>query len=234
MSKRMLLISNSFEFGRDFLDHCETHIMRLLTRTQRVLFVPYALRDLDAYATRVQERLHHMDLKVESIHTTQRMKDAVEAAEAIFIGGGNTFLLLERLYAFDLVGSIRERVEDGLTYIGSSAGVNVACVSIKTTNDMPIVEPPTFAALNLLPFNINPHYIEPDESSRHMGETRDARIREFHEHNEEVVVGLREGGMLCVDGRSIVLEGRTGARVFRKDCPPQDYPPGARLDFLLT
>jgi dipeptidase E len=154
---------------------------------------------------------------------------AVERAEAIFVGGGNTFRLLDALWRHGLIEPIARRVRDGMPYIGSSAGSNVACVTIKTTNDMPIVQPPTFEALNLVPFNINPHYLDPVPGSTHMGETREERIAQFHEENLPPVVGLREGAWLLIDDRGVTLQGHPGARLFRPGQPPEEYAAGTRL-----
>ncbi len=154
-------------------------------------------------------------------------------AEAISVGGGNTFRLLSALVELDLVEPIRRRVAGGMPYIGTSAGSNVACQSIKTTNDMPIVYPPTFDGLALVPFNLNPHYLDPDPNSSHMGETRETRIREFHELNEEPVLGLREGAMLRVEGERAELRGLRGSRLFRRGQEAQEYQPGDDLSFLL-
>ena len=165
---RLLLISNSTLYGSGYLDHCAAAIERFLRPgVSRVLFVPYALFDRDAYAARARERFGRMGFELESIHDADGgARAAVERAEAIFIGGGNTFRLLDALWRNDLIEPIARRVRSGLPYIGSSAGSNVACVSIKTTNDMPIVQPPAFTALNLVPFNINPHYLDPVPARR--------------------------------------------------------------------
>ena len=195
---RLLLVSNSTLYGGGYLDHCSAAITAFLGGSiARVLFVPYAVRDRDGYAARARARFEAMGLGLDSIHAAPRGPvRAIEGAEAIFIGGGNTFRLIDALWREELVEPIRGRVRAGLPYIGSSAGSNVACVSIKTTNDMPIVEPPSLAALDLVPFNINPHYLDPMPGSTHMGETREQRIAEFHEENTPPVVGLREGAWL--------------------------------------
>jgi dipeptidase E len=171
-----------------------------------------------------------LGFELESIHDAHDgPRSAVERAEAIFIGGGNTFRLLDALWRNDLIEPIARRVRGGVPYIGSSAGSNVACVTIKTTNDMPIVQPPAFEALSLVPFNINPHYIDPVPGSTHMGETREERILQFHEENLPPVVGLREGAWLRVDDTVVTLEGSTGARLFRRAQPPEEFLPGSKL-----
>jgi dipeptidase E len=231
---RLLLISNSTLHGGGYLDHCAEAITSFLTSSvSRVLFVPYAAFDRDAYAAKARARFERMGLALDSVHDARDGTRAVEEAEALFIGGGNTFRLLDALWRNALVEPIRRRVLAGMPYIGSSAGSNVACPSIKTTNDMPIVQPPSFAALNLVPFNINPHYQDPVPGSTHMGETREERIAEFHEENDAPVVGLREGAWLVVNGGTVRIEGSTGARLFRSGQSPMEYPSGSQLDFLL-
>jgi dipeptidase E len=150
----------------------------------------------------------------------------------MFIGGGNTYRLLDALWRHALIEPIRRRVRGGMPYIGTSAGSNVACPSIATTNDMPIVQPPSFTALNLIPFNINPHYLDPIPQSTHMGETREQRIAEFHEESHRPVVGLREGAWLVIDGATVTVGGSAGVRLFRRGAPAREYPSGSRLDFL--
>ena len=231
---KLLLISNSTRYGGGYLDHCADAIMSFLGPTvSRVLFVPYAAFDRDNYAAKARARFEAMNLGLDSVHDAPGGPvRAVEEAQALFIGGGNTFRLIDMLWRQELIPAIRHRVRAGMPYVGSSAGSNVACPSIRTTNDMPIVEPPTFEALNLVPFNINPHYQDPLPGSTHMGETREERIAEFHEENTPPVVGLREGAWLVVEDSKVLLQGSSGARVFRRGEMPQEFESGSRLDFL--
>lgn len=230
---RLLLISNSMQYGSGYLDHCADEIKDFLGNIKHVVFVPFALHDWDAYTNIAGERLQKMGFEVSGVQEKNTPHKNIENAEAIFIGGGNTFRLLNQLYKLNLVSLIRQRVVAGMPYIGSSAGTNVACVSIKTTNDMPIVYPPAFEALNLVPFNINPHYIDPDPNSKHQGETREQRIKEFHEMNDNPVLGLREGSMLRVENGEIILKGSTNARLFRKGGEPIEFKPGDDMSFLI-
>ena len=227
---RLLLISNSTLHGSGYLDHAETEIRDFLGDLKHVLFVPFALFDRDKYAATAQARFQKMGYELTSIHTVANPVQAVKETDAMFIGGGNTFRLLKALYEFDLLDVIRERVDAGMPYIGSSAGSNMACPTIRTTNDMPIVQPPSFNALGLVSFQINPHYLDPDPNSKHMGETREERIIQFLEENETPVVGLREGAMLRIENGEITLRGSTGARIFRRGVEPVEISPGAKLD----
>lgn len=228
-----LLISNSTSHGSGYLDHCEGEIKDYLGSVIEVLFIPYAIPDMDEYATKAVERFNRMGCRCTSIHEKEDLKDALLKAEAIFIGGGNTFLLLRRLYDNDLVGLIGERVRIGMKYIGTSAGSNVAFRGINTTNDMPIVQPPSLEAIGILPIYLNPHYIDPDPDSTHKGETRQQRIDQFHELDPAPVLGLREGAMLLLMGNDLELRGPTGAKLFRKGIEPEEFAPGADLSFLL-
>jgi dipeptidase E len=229
MDKRILLISNSTLFGSGYLDHAEAEIRDFLGSIEKVLFVPYALYDRDTYAGIAGGRFKRMGYKLSSIHDAADAIEAVAQTDAIFVGGGNTFRLLKSLYDLDLLAPIRERVARGLPYIGSSAGSNLAGPTIKTTNDMPIVQPPSFDALALVSFQINPHYLDPDPNSKHMGETREKRILEFLEENDTPVVGLREGAMVRVENGVTTLKGSSGARIFQKGVAPVEIQPGTRI-----
>src|SRR5262245_36456785 len=233
MSNRVLLISNSTLYGSGYLDHAAAEICDFLGSVKSVLFVPYALYDRDAYASLAQKRFEKMGFELTSIHKATDPTQAVSDAEAVFIGGGNTFRLLKALYDFDLIEPIRLRVAQGMPYVGSSAGSNVAGPTIKTTKDMPIVQPPSFDALGLVPFQISPHYLDPDPASTHMGETQEERILQFLEENPTPVAGLREGALVRAEGSSFRLLGSTGARIFRRGEPPVEALPGDELGELL-
>jgi dipeptidase E len=226
---RVLLISSSNVYGYGYLDQPEPEIRRFLSGRKRILFVPYALLDCEGYTRTMAERLGRMGFEVASIGGGRGLGDA----DAIFVGGGNTWRLLRALYDRDLIGPIRDAVGNCLPYIGSSAGSNVAAPTIRTTNDMPIVEVPSMDALGLVTFQINPHYLDPDPKSTHMGETREERIAQFHEENEAPVVGLREGTMLRIEGRTTKLLGLRPARIFRRGQEPVEVEPDRNIDEYL-
>lgn len=230
-TRRLLLISSSRTPGSGFLEHCQSEIRRLLgSSTGSVLFLPFALHDHDGYARTASEPFEQLGYRLESIHEKDRSVEAVLSAEAIFAGGGNTFRLLNSLYELLLLDAIRSRVRAGMPYVGSSAGTNVACASIKTTNDMPIVGPPSLDALGLVRFNINPHYQDPDPNPELTSESRDDRIREFHEENPEPVIALREGSMLRVNDSEITLIGEPGGKLFRRGQPPMELAAATKLE----
>ncbi|KAK7076215.1 hypothetical protein SK128_023567, partial [Halocaridina rubra] len=218
-SRNLLLLSNSTVHGSGYLEWAAQYITEFLhsKNVKKVVFVPYALRKMDNYTESAKKKFTSWGFELEGIHTSADPVATVNSAEAIFIGGGNTFQLLKGLYDNHLIEPIRKRVlQDGIPYIGSSAGTNVSTVSINTTNDMPIVYPPSFDALALVPFNINPHYIDADPASVHMGETRETRINEYHDiPGTPPVLGLREGSLLHVNDKAAVLKGVHAARLFR-------------------
>ncbi len=207
---------------------------------ERLLFVPYAGGDLDAYVQAITDAGLNAGYVLEGIHRAADPVAAIATADGIYVGGGNTFRLIDRMHRLGLVEPIRERVRAGVPYMGVSAGSNVACPTMMTTNDMPIVQPPSFEALGLVPFQLNAHYIlgaghyeVGGVLVKHYGETRDDRINEFHEENDTSVIGLWEGGLLwCVDG-SVRLEGAR-ARVFVKNREAVDVEPPAELDGLIV
>ena len=236
MVKNLLLISNSTLHGSGYLDHCADEIKKFLVDKKSILFVPYARpggMTHDEYTGIARARFEKIGIELSGVHEYDDPVEAVKNAEAMFIGGGNTFVLIKGLYENNLVEIIRKKVSEGMPYIGTSAGSNVATKSVKTTNDMPIVYPPSFDALNLVPFNINPHYIDPNPDSRHMGETRETRIKEFHFYNNDYVIGLREGAMLHIVDDKIKLKGTTGARLFKDGEEAKEFKPGDSLGFIL-
>src|SRR5439155_14684149 len=228
-----LLISNSTLHGSGYLDHAEREIRDFIGDRSGVIFVPFAVHDWKAYAGKVQERFRDMGLALTSVHDLSNMGRAIAEAELIFVGGGNTFRLLKRLYDHDLLDPIRRRVAAGTPYIGSSAGAIVAGPTLKTTKDMPVVEPPSFEALGLVPFQISPHYLDPDPASTHMGETQEERILQFLEENETPVAGIREGAWLLIENGAVTLKGKTGARIFRRGQAPVEVTPGAEISKLV-
>jgi dipeptidase E len=233
---RLLLLSNSTCYRRGYLEHARDDIRDFLGDTVKsVLFVPYAGVTIswDAYAEKVRKEYARLGYELVSVHKASDAAEAVREAEAIAVGGGNTFRLVDMMYETGLVEPIRDRVLAGVPFMGWSAGSNVACPSIRTTNDMPIVQPPTFDILDLVPFQINPHYTDA-VLPEHQGETRADRIAEFIEVNPDVnVVGLREGSILRVEGNKLTLLGDKNMLLFRKGEETKEYSPGDDIDFLL-
>jgi len=233
MARRLLLISNSTNHGQGYLDHVLQEIDGFLGRVRRLVFVPFALKDREGYGAKVRERLAAIGVEVATLTADEAGRRAAAGAEAVFTGGGNTFRLLKTLQDSGLLPILRQQALAGMPYMGSSAGTNIAAPTIRTTNDMPIVEPASFAALGLVPFQINPHYLDPDPGSTHMGETREQRLKEFHEENETPVVGLREGAWLRIEGDRATLGGARGARIFRRGAEPEERGTGESLEDLL-
>lgn len=220
---RLLLISSSTVHGYGYLDQPEPEIRSFLGRVKHIAFVPFAIHDREAYAAKVRERFGRMGFEVQQV----RGPADLDQAEAVFVGGGNTFRLVNALYETKTLEAIARRVRAGMPYIGASAGSNVAGLTIKTTNDMPIVYPPSFDALGLVPFQINPHYLDTDPASTHMGETREQRIMEFLEENATPVVAIREGSAIKVEDRSTRLVGIRGGRIFRRGREPEEIEAGS-------
>lgn len=228
-AKNLLLISSSTIYGCGYLDHVEEEIRGLLGKTRNVVFIPFALHDRESHAAKARQRFERMGFSLESAHSSPIPKELIAGAEAIFIGGGNTFRLLKALYDCALLDVIRRRVAQGVPFVGSSAGSIVACPALKTTKDMPVVQPPAFDALSLVHFQISPHYLDPDPQSTHMGETQEERIMQYLEENSLPVVGLREATWLRVQQGEIFLRGSCSARIFHRGQPPVEVQPGTRL-----
>ena len=223
--KRLLLVSNSTQYGRGYLDHVDSELRSLIGRAKRVLFAPFALFDREAYVAKARTRFQAMGYELEALGR----RDQLEGAEALFVGGGNTFRLLKALQDLELLAPIRRRVAEGMPYVGSSAGSIVAGPTLKTTKDMPIVQPRSFDALALVDFQISPHYLDPNPASVHMGETQEDRILQFLEENDAPVVGLREGGWIRVEGSTATLGGSPPGRVFARGRAPLEVKPGEAI-----
>ncbi|XP_055336633.1 alpha-aspartyl dipeptidase-like [Paramacrobiotus metropolitanus] len=236
--RRLLLLSSSCLHGCAPFEYAKEDITRFFgSGVKEILFIPYALKDHNDYLEKTRKRFADIGLpyNVFGIHEAASPVEAVKKASAIFIGGGNTFRLLKSLYDLNLIQPIRKRIlEEGIPYMGSSAGTNVATVSINTTNDMPIVHPPSLEALTLVPFNINPHYIEPDPNTTHMGETRDERIFEYVDlDTSHPVLGLKEGSWLLVEGSKALVQGPNGGRLFIGKDQVKDIPTGSDVSYLM-
>lgn len=233
---RLLLISNSTMPGEPYLDYPKNEIKKFLGDTPvTALFIPFAAVTFsyDEYERKVEERFSEIGHHVVSIHHFDDPVKAVKEAQAIVIGGGNTWQLVRSMRDRGLIAAIRERVIEGIPYIGWSAGSNVACPTLRTTNDMPIIDPQGFDCMNLVPFQINPHYLDKNPEG-HGGETREQRIEEFLEINPDMyVVGLREGTMLKYEEKQLELIGKLSARIFKKGTTPQELTVSDSFDFLM-
>ncbi len=217
--RRIIIASSSTVHGSGYLEYILPELKSFFSKVKTILFIPYARPSgisYDTYTEKAREAFVKVDIDVKGIHEFDNPKESVLKAEAIFTGGGNTFELVNQLYKNDVIDSLRKVVEAGTPYLGTSAGSNICGITMMNTNDMPIVYPPSFDTMGLIPFNINAHYLDPDPSSKHMGETRETRIKEFHVFNETPVLGLREGSWLEVSNKEIKLKGQLSARLFRK------------------
>lgn len=223
--KRILLASTSTVYGGTYLSYLQDELIDFFTGIDEILFVPYARPSgitHDEYTQIAQQFFNRIGKRIVGLHTFADPKKAIRQAKAIFTGGGNTFVLVNQLYGLEVMDVLREAVENGTLYMGTSAGSNIAGQTMQTTNDMPIVYPPSFKTLGLVPFNINPHYLDPDPQSKHKGETRETRIKEFHVFNDTPVIGLREGSWLRVEDEKVSLKGDLTARIFLKGQEPYE------------
>jgi dipeptidase E len=236
VGEEVLLLSTSTVHGGNYLDYALDVVKDFLGDCRTVHFAPYALADLDEYTATVRAALQPLGVSVVGIHESEKSpRVSVHEADVLFVGGGNSFRLLRAFQRLDLVHLVRERALAGnLRYWGSSAGSNLACPTIRTTNDMPIVDPAGFAALGLIPFQVNPHYADPDANSMHMGETREQRLQQFLEENDVPVLGLREGSLLHLRQETLTLGGIVPARLFQRGRPPEEHAPGSDLTSLLA
>lgn len=234
--KNLIIASTSTLHGGDYLDYLMPELKLHFASCQTVLFIPYARPggiSHDDYTKKVNVAFAKIDKKVNGIHEFENAKEAVENAEAIFVGGGNTFLLVTQLYENDVMKTISDAIATGIPYLGTSAGSNITGISMQTTNDMPIIYPPSFKTLGAIPFNLNPHYLDANLQSKHMGETRETRIKEFHAFNETPVLGLREGSWLDVKGETVLLKGTLTARLFLQNKIPTELESGTNLNTII-
>lgn len=233
--KRILIASTSTIHGSGYLEYILEELEIFFKDNNEILFIPYARPggiSHDEYTKKAGEAFAKIGKTIKGIHEFDDPIEAVKQAKGIFTGGGNTFVLVNQLYKNHLLEPLKVAINTGTPYLGTSAGSNVCGLTVNTTNDMPIVYPPSFKALGLVPFNINPHYLDPDTNSTHKGETRETRIKEFHAYNTPPVVGLREGSWLDVNDDSIILKGTLPARIFEYNKKPYEVESGTELNTL--
>ncbi|MDD2675653.1 MAG: dipeptidase PepE [Flavobacterium sp.] len=233
--KNILIASTSTLANENYLEYLLPELTTHFQDCETILFIPYARPggiSHQEYTAMVGLAFAKINKKVTGIHEFEDPAEAIKNAEGIFTGGGNTFVLVSQLHKNNVMETLSEVVKNGTPYLGTSAGSNICGLTMQTTNDMPIVYPPSFKTLGLIPFNLNPHYLDPDTSSKHMGETRETRIKEYHAFNTVPVLGLREGSWLDVKGDSITLKGNLKARLFRQNQIPEELEPGTELNFV--
>jgi dipeptidase E len=233
--KNIIIASTSTIHGSGTLEYLLDELSVFFKDTSEILFIPYARPGgitHDEYTTNVNKAFHQIGKTARGIHEFDNPKTAIANAKAIFTGGGNTFVLVNQLYKNDVLSDIIQAINSGTPYLGTSAGSNICGLTINTTNDMPIVYPPSFKTFGVVPFNINPHYLDPDPKSTHKGETRETRIKEFHAFNTQPVVGIREGSWLAVKGNTITLKGPLSARIFECNKAPYEVEPETDLSHL--
>lgn len=233
--KNLIIASTSTLHGGGYLDYILPELKIHFASCKSIVFIPFARPggiSHQEYTSKVSEAFAKINIDVKGLHEFENPKKAIQEANGIFTGGGNTFLLVAQLYKFDAMNTLAETLNSGTPYLGTSAGSNITGLTMQTTNDMPIIYPPSFQTLGMLPFNLNPHYLDPDTSSKHMGETRETRIKEYHAFNNVPVLGLREGSWLDVKGNTIILKGTLHARIFRRNISAEEVASGTDLSDL--
>lgn len=234
--KNFILASTSTLHGTEYLDYLKDEVRNLFQGLNEIIFIPYARPSgvsHDEYTRIAQKFFNSIGIQAIGLHSFENTKDALKNAKGIFTGGGNTFLLVKQLQELDLFSIIKQKVEGGTPYLGTSAGSNIAGLNMGTTNDMPIVYPHSFETLGIIPFNINPHYLDPDSTSTHKGETRETRILEFLTQNDTTVLGIREGNWVRGKGDKLTIEGELNTRIFQPNKKPFEIKPGSDLMTLL-
>ncbi|EKF54006.1 (alpha)-aspartyl dipeptidase [Galbibacter marinus] len=232
--KKMLIASTSTLYKGDYLEYIKSELEVFFAKVDEIVFIPYARPggiSHDAYTKIAKQAFKSIGKEVIGLHRFDDPENELKQAKGVFTGGGNTFLLVSQLYKYNVISTLRELIFDGMPYFGTSAGSNITGLTMQTTNDMPIIYPPSFKTLGAIPFNINPHYLDPVSGSEHMGETRETRIKEFHTYNTIPVVGLREGSWLDVNGDQITLKGDLSARIFEQGKQPYEIETGSLIGF---
>ena len=230
--KKLFLASTSTVYGSGYLEYLLPELKLFFKGIQTILFIPFARpsgMSYEDYTNVAKDAFKKVGIDLKGIHEYENSIEAIKNAEGIFVGGGNTFVLVNELYDQNLIKILKDTINNGTPYLGTSAGSNIAGISMMTTNDMPIVYPPSYDTLGAIPFNINAHYLDPDPNSTHKGETRETRIKEFHVYNDIPVLGLREGSWLVVNENEIILKGKLKARWFKKDKMPIELSPGSQI-----
>lgn len=233
--KQLIIASTSTIYEDAYLNYLKPSIKDLFHQAQEIVFVPYARPSgisYEAYTDIAKSFFSNFNISVKGIHEYKNPVEGIKNAKGIFTGGGNTFVLVNQLYRNKLIQPLKESIKSGVPYLGTSAGSNICGLTIGTTNDMPIVYPESFKTLGIVPFNINPHYLDPDPNTTHKGETREVRIQEFHEFNTQPVIGLREGSWLEVKDETILLKGDLSARIFEYGKKPYEVTPNTDLSNL--
>lgn len=228
----VILASTSTLYGGEYLAYLKAEIIELFTGIDEIIFIPYARpggMSHDDYTQKARSFFEGINIKVKGLHEFDDPALAVSEAKGFFTGGGNTFLLVKTLHELGLMAAIKQNVVQGKPYLGCSAGSNIGGLNMKTTNDMPIVYPPSFECMGLVPFNLNPHYLDPDPTLKHNGETRETRIAEFLTQNEVKVVGLREGNWIRRVGDCITTEGSESTRIFERGKAPYELAAGEKI-----
>ncbi len=232
--KKMIIASTSTIYGSSYLEYILPELKKFFTKVDEIVFIPYARPSgitYEAYTKIAKKAFASLNIAVKGIYEYENPNEAIKKAKGIFVGGGNTFELVNQLYANNIMETIKTVVTSGTPYFGTSAGSNICGQTMQTTNDMPIIYPPSFKTLALIPFNINPHYLDADPTSTHKGETRETRINEYHTYNTTPVLGLREGSWISVSGEQIVLKGTLTARLFQQNKEPIELTTGSLLKF---
>lgn len=234
--KKLIIASTSTIHGGDYLEYLLENLSTFFKNKSTIVFIPYARPSgisHEQYTEKARVAFKKINKNIVGLHEFENPYEAIKNAEAIFTGGGNTFVLLNQLYKNNLINILKKAINKGTPYLGTSAGSNICGLTINTTNDMPIIYPPSFKALSIVPFNINPHYLDPETNSKHMGETRETRINEFHAFNTQPVVGLREGNWIEVNNQDFILKGKENTRVFEYNKTPYELKPETNISHLI-